>query len=110
MGPIEQRDAQQRYGHHPTKYVELFKRIGVTRVIRLNEAKYDRQYFLNAGIEHNDLFFIDGSCPPDHIVDEFMDIVDKHFSDKNAGAIGIHCKAGLGRTGTLIGLWAMKTY
>jgi len=39
-----------------------------------------------------------------------MKIVDEHFSVPNPGAIGIHCKAGLGRTGTLIGLWAMKTY
>jgi cell division cycle 14 len=44
----------------------------VTHVIRLNEAKYDRQKFLKAGIKHTDLFFIDGSTPSDvrfkHIV------------------------------------------
>jgi hypothetical protein len=34
-------------------------------VIRLNEAKYDRMKFVKAGIKHTDLFFIDGSTPPD---------------------------------------------
>ena len=110
MGPIEKRDANQRYGHHPNKYVEIFKRFNVTRVVRLNEEKYDKKYFLQAGIEHNDLFFIDGSTPPDSIVEAWMKVTDEHFVNDDAGAIAIHCKAGLGRTGTLIGLWAMKHY
>ena len=110
MGPIEKRDATQRYGHHPKKYIEIFKKFNVTRVIRLNDEKYDRNHFLQAGIDHNDLFFIDGSTPPDNIVERFMEVADEHFKDPNAGAIGIHCKAGLGRTGTLIGLWAMKHF
>lgn len=110
MGPIEKRDAQQRYGHHPNKYVEIFKKFGVKRVIRLNEQKYDKNYFTDKGIAHNDLFFIDGSTPPDQIVEDFMRVCDDHFSHPDCGAIAIHCKAGLGRTGTLIGLWAMKHY
>ena len=77
----------------------------MTRVIRLNEAKYDKNKFIRNGIDHSDLFFIDGSTPPDNIVRDFLEI-----AEKESGAIAIHCKAGLGRTGTLIGLYAMKHY
>jgi cell division cycle 14 len=108
MGPIENRDERHRYGHHPSKYVDIFKNIGVTRVIRLNEEKYDKSHFEKNGIAHTDLFFVDGSTPPDKIVHDFLRIVEEHFNQPNHGAIAIHCKAGLGRTGTLIGLWAMK--
>lgn len=110
MGPIEERDERHRYGHHPSKYCDIFRNMNVTRVIRLNEEKYDKRTFEKNDIAHNDLFFVDGSNPPNHIVHDFFKVVEKHFEDPEAGAIAIHCKAGLGRTGTLIGLYAMKHY
>lgn len=90
--------------------MDIFKKLDITRVIRLNEEKYDKKYFTDNGIAHNDLFFIDGSTPPENIVEGFFRVVDDHFSRPNSGAIAIHCKAGLGRTGSLIGLWAMKYF
>ena len=80
MGPIEERDARHKYGHHPSKYCSIFKNIGVNRVIRLNEEKYDKQTFQNKDIAHNDLFFVDGSTPPENIVRDFLNIVENHFS------------------------------
>lgn len=73
----------------------------------MNEPKYDKNFFTKNNIAHDDLFFVDGSTPPDEIVSDFFKITEAHFKDENSGAIAIHCKAGLGRTGTLIGLWAM---
>lgn len=110
MGPIDRREPGQRSGFTPEEYGEIFREWNIKRVIRLNEAKYDRKKFITQSISHDDLFFVDGSNPPEDIVEDFLNICERHFSQPNPGAIAIHCKAGLGRTGTLIGLYAMKHF
>lgn len=73
--------------HSPEAYIPYFKNHNVTTIIRLNKRMYDAKRFTNAGFDHYDLFFADGSTPTDAIVKEFLDICE------NAeGAIAVHCK------------------
>jgi len=91
--------------HAPEAYFPYFRKHNITCVIRLNKKIYEARRFQDAGFDHWDLFFIDGSTPSDEIIQKFIRICEN-----NQGAIAVHCKAGLGRTGTLLALYMMKHY
>ncbi|CAM9631035.1 unnamed protein product, partial [Phaeothamnion confervicola] len=106
-GPLSHRREVRpgAYTRLAADYVPAFRRLGVRCVVRLNAPCYDRRRFIEAGIRHVDLFFEDGSNPSQEILQRFLQVCE------NAdGAVAVHCKAGLGRTGTCISLYLMKHF
>ncbi|XP_018410946.1 PREDICTED: dual specificity protein phosphatase CDC14B [Nanorana parkeri] len=105
-GPHQKSKMENGYPHHaPEAYFPYFRAHDISTVIRLNKKMYDAKRFTDGAFEHHDLFFVDGSTPCDSILKKFLNICE------NAeGGIAIHCKAGLGRTGTLIACYLMKHY
>lgn len=105
-GPVSKSRVDSGYHvHAPEAYLDYFKKKRVKTVIRLNKKMYDSSRFTKHGIRHHDLFFVDGSTPPDDVLNKFLQICES-----TDDAIAVHCKAGLGRTGSLIGCYLMKHY
>lgn len=109
-GPSRKNEYTRGYkSWRPEDYWNYFSRSDVTDVVRLNNDSgrpgYEASQFVMGGYNHHDLCFPDGTCPTDDIVEAFLQICES-----SEGVVAIHCKAGLGRTGVLIGLYLMKHY
>ena len=88
----------------PSDIVPTFKELGITHIVRLNKQFYDAEDFKKEGFKHTELYFTDGSTPPTSILNRFLEIIE---SDD---IVALHCKAGLGRTGTLAGCYMIKNF
>lgn len=73
-------------------------------VVRLNSELYSSSYFTALGIQHLNMIFDDGTCPPLSLVRQFINLAHEMITVRKRG-IAVHCKAGLGRTGCLIGAY-----
>lgn len=89
----------------PEDYIEYFREHNVTTVLRLNKKMYESERFSQYGIKHLEMYFPDGTCPSEQILLRFLDT-----AERENGALAIHCKAGLGRTGVLICSYMIKHF
>jgi len=97
-------DSRDSRFHAPEHYLDLFKTIGVTAVVRLSDVEaYNGQQFERVGIHMHDLKLKVGKCPSLKDVDDFLAICDKE-----EGVIAVHCTGGRGRTATMIAVWMMR--
>lgn len=83
------------------------KKVGL--VVRLNDPLYSPSFFEAIGIKHVDMIFDDGTCPSLQVVRRFIRMAHETINGRKK-CIAVHCKAGLGRTGCLIGAYLIYRY
>lgn len=92
-----------------TKFVDYATNHSVGCMVRLNRAHYPAEEITRTGtIEHVEMFMHDGTNPTPQNLRDFIEIVER-MSAKNL-AVAVHCRAGLGRTGTMIAAYLLFLY
>lgn len=90
------------------KVLSYFLSNNVQLVVRLNSHLYNAEEFTKRNIQHIDMIFEDGTCPTLEYVLKFIGAAECVIN--KGGKIAVHCKAGLGRTGCLIGAHLIYTH
>lgn len=101
-GPTEQNWSIQ-------KFIEYAKQHEIGAMVRLNRQHYPASAITETvGMEHIEMFMHDGTNPTEQNVRDFIRLVDR--MNGQSRAVAVHCRAGLGRTGTMIAAYLLFSY
>uniref|UniRef100_A0A8C7TRE2 Protein tyrosine phosphatase type IVA 3 n=1 Tax=Oncorhynchus mykiss TaxID=8022 RepID=A0A8C7TRE2_ONCMY len=88
--------------HNPTnsqlvKFIEDLNAFGVQTLVRVCNATYDK-----TPVVIGPLTVV--LPPPEHVVDDWLNLLKCKFRDEHGCCIAVHCVAGLGRAPVLVAL------
>lgn len=84
-------------------FIPYAKEHNIKTLVRLNRPHYSPDQVIGEGIAHHHLFFKDGDIPTPSLIVRFCQIAEETLC--NGAALAVHCRAGLGRTGTMIAIY-----
>ncbi|XP_022101452.1 protein tyrosine phosphatase type IVA 1-like [Acanthaster planci] len=99
--------------HNPDKngmdyFIKELKKRDIVEVARVCEPTYETKLLENEGIQVLDWAFDDGGVPSNDIIEKWLDLVKKRFSETPGSCVAVHCVAGLGRAPLLVAVALME--
>lgn len=97
-------------------FVSYFNRKGISLVTRLNHAHEcpEQQTYVDVlstvAVDIKVIAFPDGDIPPKSVVRSFISLCRKLQQRQPDKCVAVHCMGGLGRTGALVGAFAVSKY
>ncbi len=101
------RAGQLLAGPFPNQHIDVLIEAGVTAIINLTQPREGGYAgFLPHTITHYRRSVEDFSVPPREQIIAILDKIDQLLAEGNT--VYVHCWAGIGRTGTIIGCWLVR--
>jgi protein tyrosine phosphatase type IVA len=91
-------------------YIKEMRKHSVTDLVRVCEPTYSGAELQQAGITLHDMEYPDGHSPPQSVIDQWLQLVDKVFFSEASPTgtvdkcISVHCVAGLGRAPVMVAI------
>jgi atypical dual specificity phosphatase len=87
-------------------YIAELKGMGITSVLNLTEETWPKIWIKESGMNYIHIPVVDFGIPTVEQARKAIGFIEENISK---GAVMVHCRAGLGRTGTIIGIYLVET-
>ncbi len=89
--------------------LEDLREEGVTALVSLSEQELDRRAVRDAGLDYLHLPVEDFTAPSLKQIRRFVEFSRRHLDEEKDGAVTVHCRMGIGRTGTMLACYLVST-